>query len=102
MKGEEANKVALKMIKFLETGKVPDGLFAPDIFLDFILPKWRVQAQGYDDMVQARFGSHPGTGKVPCWCCDPIPSGFVLEVEECWTLDGKDWHCVTLLRDDAR
>jgi hypothetical protein len=60
-----------------------------------------VQAQGYDDVVMARLGPHPGKGKVPRWRCDPIPSGFVLEVEERWTLDGKDWHCHEMMRADV-
>jgi len=33
-----------KLIRFLETGDVPEGLFRPDVFLDLTMPTWRVQA----------------------------------------------------------
>ena len=37
-------KVAVaRLIEFLETGKPPAGLFAPDVFLDLSLPYWRAQ-----------------------------------------------------------
>jgi hypothetical protein len=39
-----ARDLAGKLIAFLETGAPPDGLFAPDVFCDFTLPQWRLQA----------------------------------------------------------
>jgi hypothetical protein len=45
---------------------------------------------------------HPAKGKVPRWRCDPTPSGFVLEVEERWSEDGKDWYCRELFRVDVK
>ena len=35
-----------KLVAFLETGTVADGLFRPDVFLDLTMPTWRVQATG--------------------------------------------------------
>lgn len=36
---------------FLATGAAPPGLFHPDVFLDFTVPQWRVQAQGPGDVL---------------------------------------------------
>ena len=102
MNREEATATAMKFIEFLETGKAPDGLFTDDVFLDFTLPKWRIQAQGAQQVIGVRLQGHPTDGKVPRWRCDPTPTGFVLEVEERWPQDGKEWYCRELFRADAR
>jgi len=103
MKQDEADQLARNFIVFLETGTVPEGLFAEDVFCDFTLPKWRLQAEGKKDVVQMRLGPHPGQGKVPRWRCDPTPSGFVLELEERWTdNDNKKWYCREMFRADVR
>jgi len=99
---EEANAVAMRFIEFLETGKAPNGLFTEDVFLDFTLPLWRLQAQGSGQLIGIRLQGHPAVGKVPRWRCDPTPSGFVLEVEERWNQDGTDWYCRELFRADVR
>ena len=102
MTPEQANVVADRLIHFLETGDPPDGLFTSDVFCDFTLPRWRLQAQGLEPVVALRRQGHPAPGRVPRWRCDPTPSGFVLEVEERWTQDGKDWYCRELFRADVR
>ena len=101
MDAAQANEVAKRFIQFLETGKVPEGLFTSDISCDFTLPKWRLRAQGFEPVVALRLHGHPGTGKVPRWRCDPTPTGSVLEVEERWQQDGKDWYCRELFRADV-
>lgn len=53
MTQEEALTLAWRFIEFLETGSVPDGLFAPDVFCDFTMPKWRLQAQEIAGLVTA-------------------------------------------------
>ncbi len=70
MRQEEALILARRFIDFLETGAVPDGLFTPDVFCDFTLPKWRLQAEGIDAVIALRKAGHPGLGKVPRWRCD--------------------------------
>jgi hypothetical protein len=45
MTPDDANKLAGRFIEFLETGTVLHGLFAPDVFGDFTMPKWRLQAR---------------------------------------------------------
>jgi hypothetical protein len=94
--------IAKRFIGFLETGQADDGLFTEDAFCDFTMPRWRLQAQGHNEVVALRLQGHPGPGKVPRWRCDPTPTGFVLEVEERWTQDGKDWYCRELFRADVR
>ena len=34
----QMDELAGKMIRFLETGDVPEGLFRPDVFLDLTMP----------------------------------------------------------------
>jgi hypothetical protein len=98
---EQANALAQRLIAWLETGDVPEGLFAADVFCDFTPPLWRLQAQGIADVVALRRNGHPSPGKVVSWRCDPTPNGFVLEVEERWVDDGRAWYCRELLRADV-
>jgi hypothetical protein len=60
-----ARELAGKLITFLETGTAPAGLFAPDVFVDFTMPLWRLQAQGARDAIGMRLAGHPGPGRVP-------------------------------------
>ncbi len=101
MTEEQANAVAQRLIEWLETGEVPDGLFAPDVFCDFTPPLWRLQARGIDDVVALRRHGHPSPGNVASWRCDPTPTGFVLEVEERWVDDGRTWYCREMFRADV-
>ena len=39
-----APAVVHKLVQWLETTEVPDGLFADDLFTDFTMPIWRLQA----------------------------------------------------------
>ena len=94
------------MIAFLETGDVREGLFAPDIFVDFTMPTWRLQSRGVADAVALRRAGHPSPGRVPRSRFDPNPTGFVLEVEEVWDDDadgqpGRHWYCRELFLADV-
>ena len=90
--------LAEKMVSFLETGTVPEGLFAPDVFLDLTMPTWRVQSIGTEDLVAVRKEGHPGPGRVPRWRADPTPAGFVFEFEERWDHEGQEWYSRELMR----
>ena len=96
-----AEAVAKRLIVFLETGEAPANLFAPDVFLDFTPPLWRVQAQGVDGVTRVRRAGHPGPGKVSSWRCDATARGFVLELEERWEQDGRDWYAREMVRADV-
>ena len=101
MNAHEANALAGLFIEFLETGIAPAGLFSEDVFCDFTMPKWRLQAQGVEGVVALRKTGHPGPGKVQRWRCDATESGFVIEFEERWEQDGKDWYAREMVRADA-
>lgn len=101
MTPETAREMALRLIRFLETGDAPPGLFAENVFCDFTSPLWRLQARGLEPVVALRRHGHPGPSRVPRWRCDPTPTGFVLEVEERWEQDGESWYCRELIRADV-
>ncbi len=88
-------------MRFMETGTPSDGLFHPDVLLDFSPPQWRLQTQGAENVVAARKGSHPYPGTVPRWRCDPTPSGFVVEWEERWEDGGQGWYCREMARAEV-
>ena len=99
--GTDVRTTADLLVGFLETGAPPDGLFDPDVFLDFTMPTWRLQALGVDDAVALRRAGHPAPGRVPRSRLDPTPTGFVLEVEETWEDGGDSWYCRELFRADV-
>jgi hypothetical protein len=101
MTREQAETVSARLIRFLETGLPPDGLFASDVFCDFTLPRWRLQGHGLESLLELRRRGHPGDGRVPRSRCDPTPNGFVLEVEEEWRQDGEDWYAREMFRADV-
>lgn len=101
MTADEATPVAARFIAYLETGEAPPGLFTPQVFCDFTLPRWRLQAEGVEPVIALRRSGHPARGTVPRWRCDPTPTGFVLEVEERWHAHGQDWYCRELFRADV-
>jgi hypothetical protein len=96
-----ARDLAGKLVAFLETGTAPDGLFAPDVFCDFTLPRWRLQARGARDVLALRQAGHPWAGRVPRCRFDVTATGFVLEAEEEWEHDGQSWYCRELFRADV-
>ena len=93
--------LAVKLVAFLETGAVPDKLFAPDVFCDFTLPRWRLQAQGVSDLVALRKAGHPGTSRVVRSRLDETSNGFVLEFEERWDDEKGSWYSRELARADV-
>ena len=96
-----ASDLAGKLITFLETGTSPDGLFADELFLDFTMPLWRLQADNAKDAIGMRIAGHPAPGRVPRSRLDVTKTGFVLEVEETWDADGESWYCRELFRADV-
>lgn len=99
--GSGLSELAGKFVSFLETGKLPAGTFSADVFCDFTMPQWRLQAQGSDNVVALRLAGHPGPGRVPRSRLDATQTGFVLEVEERWEDDGGSWYCRELFRADV-
>lgn len=95
-----ARSLADKLIGFLETGQLPDGLFAPGVFADVTLPTWRLQAADIAGLVAIRMAGHPDPGRVSQHRFDPTATGFVLEFEERWSAGGQDWYCREMIRAD--
>ena len=95
-----ARDLAGQMIMFMETGTPPEGLFTPDVFCDFTLPQWRLQAQGIEDVTALRRAGHPDPSRIPRSRFDPTSTGFVLEVEEQWDSGAESWYCRELIRAD--
>ena len=98
---DTAPLVVTRLVGWLETGHLPDGLFTRDVFCDLTVPTWRLQAQGPAAVAALRATSHPAAGRVPRLRYDPTPTGFVLEWEEEWDEHGDQWYCREMLRADV-
>src|SRR5262245_23338216 len=53
-----------QLVSFMATGQAPDGLFTEDVFCDFTMPTWRLQASGAADTIALRRYGHPVPGQV--------------------------------------
>ena len=53
------------------------------------------------DAVAIRRGGHPEPSRIAVRRLDPLPSGFLLEVEEFWDHGGQQWYCRELMRADV-
>ena len=92
LEGDEA-RLAETLVRWLETGDPPEDLFAPDVFVDFTLPQWRVQSEGAADAFALRARSHPYPGDVVVRGLDHTSRGFLFEFEERWQAEGQHWYC---------
>jgi hypothetical protein len=89
------------LITFLETGRVPADLFAPDVFTDLSLPQWRVQTATADEIIAERMAGHPYRGQVRVERVEPTDHGFTIEFEESWENEGQQWYCREMIRADV-
>ena len=64
MNKTEVEALAARFIHFLATGEADAQLFSADVFCDFSLPRWRLQAQGVGTRgdAAATGASEPGHG----------------------------------------
>jgi len=90
-----------KLIRFLETGAVPEGLFSPDVFTDMSLPQWRVQAATVEGVIAIRAEGHPAPGQVRVERIEQTGHGFTIEFEERWEQEGQRWYCREMIRADV-
>jgi len=81
-----------RFVAFLETGAI-EGLFAPDVFADITLPRWRVQAQGAEEVIASKIGFHPPGGRTRVEKVLASALGYTLKVEERWEDGGVHWYC---------
>jgi hypothetical protein len=98
---EIVRELSEKVVAFLETGTAPEGLFAPDAFLDLTMPTWRIQTSGAENLIAVRKEGHPGPGRVTRWRTDPTPTGFVFEFEERWDHEGLQWYAREMMRAEV-
>ena len=84
-------------LRWLETGVRPDDLFTDDVFVDFTLPHWRIQALGTEDAFGLREQGHPCPGRVRVEAVDATSRGFLLQIEERWEAEGQQWYCRELI-----
>ena len=89
------------LIRFLETGAVADGLFAPDVFADLSLPHWRIQTATAADIIAERVAGHPSQGQVHVERVEQTEHGFTIEFEERWDHEGQRWYCREMIRADV-
>ncbi len=89
------------LIRFLETGVVPDRLFAPNLFADLSLPQWRVQMDNAADVLAERKKGHPFAGQVRVERVEQTGHGFTIEFEERWEHEGQRWYCREMIRADV-
>ncbi len=97
-----APAVVHKLVHWLETTELPDGLFTDDVATDFTPPQWWLQAAGIEGTVALRRLGHPSPGRVVRLRYDLIPTGFVLEFDEEWDDAVDHWYCREMLRADVR
>src|SRR3954447_18852874 len=89
------------LIRWLETGAAPQGLFAPDVFADVSLPHWRAQVGTAEEILAVRASSHPFPGQVRAERVEQTDRGFTIEFEERWNQEGQRWYCREMIRADA-
>ncbi len=88
------------LVRFLECGTAPNGLFAPDLFADLSLPHWRIQTATATDILAERVAGHPYPGQVRVERVERTDHGFTIEFEERWDSEGQHWYCREMIRAD--
>jgi len=89
--------LADELVRWLETGVRPDGMFSDDVFCDLTLPHWRLQSEGVDATFHLREDNHPFPGQVRVEALDRTGRGFLLQFEERWEAEGQQWYCRELV-----
>ena len=97
----ETKQAVARLVEFLETGTAPDGLFAPDVFVDLSLPQWRLQTATAEEGIALRTTDHPFPGQVRVERVNRTETGFTIEFEERWDHDGQRWYCREMIRADV-
>ena len=97
----DANEVVADLIRFLETGTIPERLFAADVFADLSMPHWRVQTATAAEVIAIRAEGHPCPGQVRVERVEQTGHGFTIEFEERWEDGGQRWYCREMIRADV-
>lgn len=98
----DVDRLVSEFIEFAETGTAPPELFADDVFVDFTMPHWRLQADDRNGLVELRRRGHPGQSSVESSRVDVTATGFVIEWTERWRDDeGMEWYAREMARADV-
>lgn len=97
----DTNAAVANLIRFLETGSAPAGLFTPNVFSDLSLPHWRIQAATAEQIIAIRAEGHPWPGQVRVERVEQTGHGFTIEFEERWDNEGQQWYCREMIRADV-
>jgi hypothetical protein len=97
----DTTRAVAGLIGYFETAEAPDGLFAPDIFVDITLPRWRVQCGTAAELLAARAALHPHPGRLRVGRVEQTGHGFTMEFEEHWDDGGQLWHAREMIRADV-
>jgi hypothetical protein len=89
--------LAETFVRWLETGVRPEGLFSPTVFGDLSLPQWRVQTSGPDELYAVREAGHQGPHTVRVERLDRTGRGFLLQFDERWAAEGRQWYARELV-----
>lgn len=87
------------LVAFLESGDLPDGLFAADAVADFNVPSWRFTLRGPQALADQRNEAGPGPWKIVVEHVRSTEDGFVIELSH--EHGGEYYRTLTLvlLRD---
>lgn len=99
--GPETSVAVARLVRFLETGTAPAGLFAPNVFADVSLPLWRIQSATAEGLLAVRAEGHPFPGQVRVERVERTENGFTIEFEERWDHQGQRWYCREMIRADV-
>lgn len=78
----DATTAVAMLIRYLETGEVGDGLFAPDLVADVSTSQWRARTTTADELVDLLAGDHGGPRRLQVSRVEPTGPGFTLEFDE--------------------
>jgi hypothetical protein len=95
------SRIVADFVRFLETGAVRDGLFAPDVFTDLSLPLCRVQTDNAADILAERAAGHREPAEVTVGRIEYTAHGFTIEFEERWPHEGQRWYAREMIRVDV-
>ena len=98
----QTDAVVAGLIHYLETGDVPDELFAADVISDVSLVCWRLRGVTAAEAIAVRTSGHPFPGHVRVERLDRTERGFVLQFEERWVHEGQEWYCREMIRADVQ
>jgi hypothetical protein len=98
---QQVDRAVAGLVRWLETGTAPPGLFAADCAMDLSVPQWRIQTGTAEEALAVRRQYHPFPGTVTVERVDHTERGFAMAFEERWVDQGEHWYARELIRADV-